>query len=338
MKSLTITFIIFLTCITHAVSQQPKLHTPSEIFKIMSDSKLMYEVKILDKPIACPDYSDKLNYHDSYRVVTDSGFYTRQYQINDKARPLFDQAEAFFKANNPYSALIYYRMALDADSSQYYIMTYIGQIYDGQKDYENSIQWYKKAIEKNYIDYMAHWFLADAYFAINDMKNALDEIVIARILNRNNQRIAASMVNIFKKAKRNTDDWYFNPQIAINEGEGHKIIVEMSADWTAYAMAKALWNFEPGYKESMGVAPDNYTTLEEKECLIAQLVGMENAETNVKKNTQLKILKKATANNQLDDYMLYEIFLPKFPDIAFQLTEQTILSIKDYVLNVRHTK
>ena len=87
MKSLTITFIFFLACITHAVSQQQKLHSPSEILKIMSDSKLMYEIKILDKPIACPDYSDKLNSHDSYRVFTDSGFYTSQYKINDKAKP-----------------------------------------------------------------------------------------------------------------------------------------------------------------------------------------------------------------------------------------------------------
>lgn len=88
----------------------------------------------------------------------------------------------------------------------------------------------------------------------------------------------------------------------------------------------------------MGIAPDKYSTLEERECLIAQLVGMENAKTNVKKNPQLRILKETTANNQLDDYMLYEIFLPKFPNIAFQLPEQTILSIKDYVLNVRNTK
>ena len=333
----TTTLILFLTCITHAVAQQ-KLHTPAEILKMISDSKLMYEIKILDKPIACSDYSDKLNSHDSYRVVTDSSLYTSQYEINDKARPLLDKAEEYFKANNPYSALMYYRMALDADSTQYYIMTYIGQMYDGQKDYEQSIQWYKKAIEKNYIDYMAHWFLADAYFAINDVNNALDEIVIARILNRNNQRIAASMVNIFKKAKRNTEDWCFNPQIAINKGEDNRIIVEMSADWTAYAMAKALWNFEPGYKESMGVAPDNYTTLEEKECLIAQLIGMENAKTNVKKDPQFRILKKAAENNHLEDYMLYEIFLPRSPQAALLLPEQTILSIKDYVLNVRNTK
>jgi len=337
MKTLLTTLLLILTCITHAVAQQ-KLHTPAEILKMMSDSKLMYEVKMLDKPVTCPDYSNKLNSQDSYRVYTDSGFYTSRYEINDKARPLLDQAEAYFKSNNRYSALMYYRMALEADSTQYYILTYIGQMYDGQRDYTNSIEWYKKAISKNYIDYMAHWFLADAYFAIGEVDSAVDEIVIARILNRNNPRLADSMNRIFKKAKRNTNDWCFNPQIAINKGEGNRVIVEMSADWTAYAMAKALWNFEPGYKESMGVAPDNYSTIEEKECLFALLVGMENAKTSVKNNPQLMILKKATDNNHLEDYMLYEVFLPRSPQVAYQLSEQAIQSIKDYVLNVRNTK
>lgn len=338
MKSFLTTLILFLACITPAVAQQQKLHTPAEILKMMSDSKLMYEVKMLNKPITCPDYSNKLNSQDRYRVYTDSGFYTSRYEINDKARPLLDQAEAYFKSNNRYSALMYYRMALEADSTQYYILTYIGQMYDGQRDYTNSIEWYKKAISKNYIDYMAHWFLADAYFAIGEVDSAVDEIVIARILNRNNPRLADSMNRIFKKAKRNTNDWCFNPQIAINKGEGNRVIVEMSADWTAYAMAKALWNFEPGYKESMGVAPDNYSTIEEKECLFALLVGMENAKTSVKNNPQLMILKKATDNNHLEDYMLYEVFLPRSPQVAYQLSEQAIQSIKDYVLNVRNTK
>ena len=298
----------------------------------------MYEIKTLNKPVACPDYSDRLNYLDSYRVETDSGFYTCKYGINDKAKPLYEQAEEYFKSDNPYSALMYYKMALDADSSLYYIMTYIGQIYDKQGDFESSIAWYKKAIAKNYIDYMAHWFLADAYFAINDMKNALDEIVIARILNRNNTRIEASMVNILKKAKRSVKNWCFNPQIAIYKATDHNIAVELTDRWTAYALAKALWNCEPGYKESMGVASNTYSTIEETECLFAQLVGMDNAKIDIKKDPQLRILKEAAENNHLNDYMLYEIFLPKTPGVAYQLSEQVILSIKDYVLDIRYSK
>lgn len=338
MKSFLTTLILILVCLTPSVAQQQKLHTPAEIFKIISDSKLMYEIGKLEKPVNCPDYSNKLNYQDSYRVYTDSGFYTSTYKINDKARPLLDKAEEYFSSNNSYSALMYYRMALEADSTQYYILTYIGQMYDGQRDYTNSIQWYKKAISKNYIDYMAHWFLADASFAIGDVDNAVDEIVIARILNRNNPRIADSMNRIFKKAKRDTKDWCFNPQIAVTKTDSNSIKMAMDEKWAAYAMAKALWHYEPGYKESMGVATGDYSTKEEKACLFAQLVAMENAKTDVKKDPQLKILKKATENKLLDNYILYEIFLPAMPHLAYQLSEQAVQSIKDYVLNVRNTK
>jgi len=40
----------------------------------------------------------------------------------------------------------------------------------------------------------------------------------------------------------------------------------------------------------------------------------------------------------LDEYILYEIILPKNPSFAFQLSEKMISGIKDYVLNVRNKR
>lgn len=336
MKHLKSILFFLLTSITIINAQ--KIHSPFEIIQIMNDSKVMYTVNTLKEPVECPDYSKELNYHDAYRVLTDSSIFTLKYKINEKAKPLLDKAEEYFEARNLNAALDYYKQALEADSSQYYIMTYIGQIYDGLGDYTQSIAWYQKAIEINYIDYMAHWFLADAFFVVKEYKKAVDEIIIARILNRNNPRIKASMDIIFKKAKLNTADWCFNPQVKVSKTGENEVTIEMGEKWTAYAMAKALWSYEPGYKESMGIIADSYSTLEERECLIVQLIGMENAKTKVNKDPQLKILKKAGETKHLNDYILYEIFLPRIPSIAFQLPEETILSIKDYVLNVRHAK
>jgi len=335
MKKIYLLFV-FLTVITCGFSQQ--IHSPAEIVKIMSDSKLSYEITILDKTIECTDFSEKLNYHDCYRVSTDSGLFTYNITVNDKAKPLFDKAENFFQSNNYDSALVYYKLSLTADSSLYNVMTYIGQIYEHNRDYENAIKWYKEVISKNYIDYMAHWFLADSYLTINDLKNATDEIVIAQILNRNNPRIKNAMVNIFEKAKRSTEDWCFNPQMKLDKISDNKISVAINEKWTGYAIAKAIWAFEPGYKESMGVAQGHYSTIEDRECLISLLAGIENAKIKIKKDPQLKILKEAAENNHLNDYILYEIVLPQTPFVAFQLPEQTILDIKDYILNYRNTK
>jgi len=315
-----------------------KLHSPAELLKIMSDSKLSFQIDILKKEIQCSDKSEKLNYHSYYRLSTDSGLYTFTYKIRDDVKPVFDKAEAFFQSGISDSAIFYYKETLKADSTLYNVMTYIGQVYGSKKDYQNAIAWYEKAISKNYIDYMAHWFLADTYLDMKDTKNALDEITIAQILNRNNLRIKKSLTYIFEKAKMSTDDWCFNPQVEINKISDTKINISANEKWLAYAMAKAIWNFEPGYKESMGVAPGQYSTIEDKECLVSLLIGLENSKTKIKNDPQLSILKKATEKKYLDEYILYEIVLPENPLVAFQLPEKTILNIKDYILNVRNEK
>jgi tetratricopeptide (TPR) repeat protein len=332
-----INLLIALLFITNfGFSQQ--IHYPAELLKIMTDSKLLYELNNLEKTIDCKDFSDKLNYHDCYRVITDSGISTYKYTVNNKARPFFEKAENHFQSKSYDSALVYYKLAVIADSSLYNVMTYLGQIYDNKGDDENAVKWYKTAIGKNYIDYMAHWFLADIYYTMNDVKDAVDEIVIAQILNRNNQRIKKSMMNIFEKAERNTEDWCFNPQMELNKISDNKISIAMNEKWIGYAIPKVLWAYEPGYRESMGVSKGQYSVLEDKECLVSLLIGLENAKIEIKNDPQLRILKDAVENKHIEDYILYEIVLPQTPFVAFQLPEETILSIKDYILDYRHTR
>ncbi len=47
-------------------------------------------------------------------------------------------------------------------------------------------------------------------------------------------------------------------------------------------------------------------------------------------------LKDAADKGFLQEYIFYEILLPKTPFIAFQLPEETILRIKDYILKIRN--
>ena len=267
-------FFIFLLIAGYGYSQ--KIHSPEEILKLMNNSKLSYNINAINKPIVEKDFSNRLNGNSVYRVSTETGLSTRPYTLNEKAKPIYDKAEAFFKTHNVDSAFLYYRLTLNTDSTLYNVMTYIGQIYETRTDFNNAIFWYKKAISKNYIDYMAHWFLADIYSARNDMKNAVDEIVIARILNRNNPRIKEAMINIFAKDQRNKEDWNFNPQVDINKIADDKINVSYNENWIHYAMVKALWAYEPGYRESMGGKKDQYSMVEDQEslnvCFLARIM------------------------------------------------------------------
>ena len=109
--------LIFISIFFVKLGYSQEIHPPDEIFKKMSDSKISYEIKLFDKKIECVDYSDKLNYHDSYRVSNDSGLFTYALSPNEMAKPLFKKAENFFQLNNKDSALVYYQKCLSIDST-----------------------------------------------------------------------------------------------------------------------------------------------------------------------------------------------------------------------------
>jgi tetratricopeptide (TPR) repeat protein len=168
-------------------------------------------------------------------------------------------------------------------------MTYVGQMYGTMKNLDKALEWYKKTIEVNYIDYLAHWLLADIYKMQGKIDSAVNEVTIAMILNRNNPRLKEFQLEIYKLAKVNQADWCFAPQVEISK-VNDQVKVAFDANWIGYAMAKALWKYEPGYKQSMGVQDSIYSSLEDKECLLVLMAGLINAKTNLKKYPELSTL------------------------------------------------
>jgi tetratricopeptide (TPR) repeat protein len=318
-------------------SYSQNLHTPAEILKIMEDSKLSYEMNILSKPIDCIDRSNNTVDHSYYRVKTDSSILTFSYNLKPEAKPFFEKAETYFSNKSLDSARIYYEKVLEIDPSYYKVMTYIGQMYGTMGDLDKSVEWYKKTIDLNYIDYLAHWLIADIYRMQGKIDEAVNEVTIAIILNRNNPRLKKLQTEIYQLSKLKTDDWCFNPQIDISS-EGNKVNVAFDNVWIGYAMPKAVWRYEPGYKESMGVKDNQYSTLEDKECLINLLIAIKNSKAKTKKYQDITTLKKAVDKGFISEYILYEILLPEHPFAASQFSEEEINKIKDYVLTIRHSK
>jgi len=311
------------------------LHTPSQILSIMENSDISYSLEILKMKKALPNFSEAINAHDSYRVIDGDQLSTYKFKSTPEVAKLSEEAEAFFQQSNAKEARNTYLKILDLDSTQYGVMTYIGQTFEMEKNLKKAEEWYKKAIKSNYIDYMAHWFLADIYRTKGELNAAADEITVASILNRNNPRIKKAMNDIYKLNKLKIKDWYFNPQYDLDSLEG-KISVKFGKDWLGYAIVKALWRYEPGYAAQMGGTPYNFSTFQEKEALIGILAVM-NKKTQ-KKYPEFKSMQSALDAKMLNEYILYEILLPYHPYAAYQLSEETILGIKDYVLAIRGQK
>lgn len=330
MRNLVVTLLVL--CCTLPLFGQT-LHTPAEIFEIMDKSSVVYELHPLETQIMPVNRTNNLNVNDSYRVEDASQIWSHEYEIDSVTESYYKQAEAYYHEREFIKAREIYLKALEADSSFYKVMTYIGQTYGIEKDFDTAIAWYKRTIALNYIDYMAHWFLADAYKVKGDLDKALDEITIAMILNRNNPRIEKSLKSIYALKKLDTDDWTFTPQIEIESVGENNVKIAFGEDWLGYAMVKALWNFEPGYKAAMGVEEGAFSTLEEKESLASLMVTFDKKK--LKKNPEFKALQMAVETGRIDEFIFYEIVLPEYPFVAYQLPESFINEIKDYVIEVR---
>lgn len=332
-------YCILLFIVTVFTSVARDLHTPAEIFKVMEDSKLMYYLQITDTTWESPDYSDRLNDNRLFRELEqDSHLVLKKYDFDKKIEKLSDTAYKYMLVQNFDSTMIYYKKIIELDTTLAFIYTSIGNIFYINKEMDSAEVYLKKAIQKNYIDYMAHWFLADVYLTKDKMDEAVDEITIAKILNRNNPRLDVSFKNIFRETHRITEDWSFNPQYKISKSDSG-INVAFNPKWMGYAIAKAVWKYEPGYRESMGVEEGQYTTDEELECVIALIPIIEDKKDQyIKNDTQLEVLMEAIENKLIYEYIYFEIFLPLNPKAANLFPETVINNIKKYILEVRHPK
>jgi len=313
------------------------LHSPAEIMKIMEESELTYSIAELTEEIPVPDNSSNLNYNNVYKYDSAGNVLISVYNISEEAEQIAIEAESFFSKGKTKEAREKYLEALEKDPGYYSVMTYIGQTYGIEEDYNSAKEWYKKVIEKNYIDYMAHWFLADIYIKTGEKKLAVMEITIANILNRNNPRIRFAMENIYKKNRLKVPDWVFNPQCRITFDDIDEVTIEYSNEWLGYSLYKAVWSYEPGYRSSMGIVSEFTSTLEEKECLVGLITNI-SINKKSKKKPVFKALNKALDNQMIDEFILYEILLPQYPYVAYQLPEEAIKLVVEYVVQVRGGK
>lgn len=329
-----LTVLSFLTFSIHA----QEIHSPAEIFKILEKSEVSYEMGILEETIPAPDRSSNVITNDYYQKKSEDGIEIKRYNIGKGTAKILADAEKSFIEGKYENALKSYEEAYNSDKTYYKLITYMGQMHGTLKRWDKAEEMYKLAIEKNYIDYMAHWFLADLYLDSKRKKEALREITIAQVLNRNNPRLKSSFDIIYKANKLKTPNWVFNPQYKMDSIAPKKVKLEVNEDWMAYALPKALWKYEPGYSESMGQPDGSYTILEERESLIGLIVLLDKKKKKKKMAPAMKVLEKSLDEKFITEYILYEIMLPQYPMLASQLPKELLERTADYVLKMRGEK
>lgn len=325
-----------LFCFAVMTLQAQKIHDPAEIIRIMDTSDIIYSFDAGSFTPDIPDYSEKVLYNNFYiRKLPDGSMVVKQYEPNDSAAYQYELAESFFGQMDMEQARYHYEKALKADPTYYKVLVYIGDTYYHQQRYSEALTWYRRAIDSNYIDYLAHWACANALVYLGQQDKALREITIAKVLNRNNPRLTTKLMEIYRMNKKSYNDWYFTPLYELSgdyDAESEKITVKIrfKDHWMSYAMAKAVWKYEPGYAEAMG----NNLVLGEKEAVLAYWM-MASSDKAAKKTLPAKVLKIALDNHCYESYLIYEALLPNRPEIALFIDKDGIETMADYILDVR---
>jgi tetratricopeptide (TPR) repeat protein len=325
MKSKILILICALVALSFAKDENPL----QEAMEIIKESKTLYSLKYLDKPIPVPDRSRLINYP-VYREKKGDSYDVKAIKATGEAKKLLDKAENYFGSHQYAKARDAYTLALQEDPKLYSAITYIGQTYGIEKNWDKAELWYKKAIEANYVDFLAHWLLADVYKIKGQKEKALDEISIAKVLNRNNPRLEALRKEIYGLNGLNIKNWTFNPQVRMSRDSvtGNVNIVADSI-WSYYAFVQAAWFYEPVYKakaKKYSMPQAMY-----RECLMGFLpfIGDKALVDSV---DVLKRLVKVIEADKLDEFVFYDMLLLDYPTASFQLDKKQIEGLKDYLI------
>lgn len=321
--------ILVLLCVFVSLSFAEVENPLKKAMDLVNESKTLYSLKIVDKPFPVPDRSRLINFP-VYREKKGDSYDVKAIKATGEAKKLLDKAENYFGSHQYAKARDAYTLALQEDPKLYSAITYIGQTYGIERNWDKAELWYKKAIEANYVDFLAHWLLADVYKVKGQKEKALEEISIAKVLNRNNPRLEALRKEIYGLNGLNIKNWTFNPQVSIaRDSATGNVNMQSDSIWTYYAFVQAAWLYEPYYKEKAKKVLMPQTMY--RECLMGLLPFIENK--SLKESVEvLRRLDKALNADKLSEFVFYEILLLDYPTASFQLDKKQIEGLKDYLI------
>ncbi len=316
------------------------MNGPGELMEVVNSSEKNYVFEI-SKKIKGLEYASKNLVNKNNIYVQDSSgklvwaIYPYE-RDNDIQRMLKKAEDHFFKAETNEARILYINI-LGIAPDYYKVMTYLGQTYYLDKKYLKAQQVFRNVISQNFYDFLAHWSLAETYYALDSTDHAVLHICIAHILNRNHSGIRQSMESIFNEEKIKMELWNFTPQCQISAPTENKVLVKSTEEWFGYALCKAIWNNEPGYRRNKGIHQSVTSLEEEKECIANLLVSLEMSGHKSLKSDDIKTLNHAIEKNYLAEYIYYEILLPDHPYLVYQFPPGLIKSLVAYMLEVKST-
>lgn len=333
--------------VSTSIAAEAEYHTPADIIKIIDESNIEYQLDQIGKNDKLPQPKLELIEHGIFLKKDKDGSvnittYESEQKNNPEYNSLLADAEIEFNAHNYSKAREKYQQILNIDPNNAQIMTYLGQVYSEENKPDEAFNMYQKAITINFLDYMAHWFLADMLVTRDKLDEAVHEITIAHLLNRNNPRVLSELKAVYKKAGRSYPEWTFTPRCILTSKSPDVVSLKTDIacqEWFAYSICKAVWQYEPNYRETMMKKTKEADFLvEEHECLLILATSVLIDENKKPTDPAIVTLVNAAKQNKINEYAIYEILLREKPQIAYGLNQTNIIPLIDYLLEIRAAK
>jgi tetratricopeptide (TPR) repeat protein len=300
------------------------LHTPAEIVELVETSSVVYEIGILATPLERED--EPVLAPQLYVKTTPDGAEIAHYVLSAAAAVALERGEEAFQEKQYGDALAQYRIVQQLEPEYASLLTLIGDVLYVQRKYARAIEYFEQAIARNFIDYQAHWFLADAQWAQGATEIALHHLTIAHVLNINHPQLRQRLMAYREQAGTPWKSWEFSPQYTLTKQQ-ERVQVRSTEEWLGYALVKALWAYEPGYAEAMG-EPDCgqqvVCMLAEKEALVSLLTQHDGTDL-------FHHLHPIIQDRFVQELIWYELIAPKVPEALLLLPNESLMRIVEYV-------
>lgn len=334
---------IFLSLIIFAfqqISVAQYLHTPKEMERIMLQSNLNYDLDSSLSRTQLPAFPVLKNVWIARNSATGMELIKSPRSFSKKYEKAFDKGIKAFDRGRYNEAIDQCQKALLYESDRPACYKCIGRSYLAKKDFVMAAHWLNEAIEFNFIDFEAHRLLAEAYDAQRAFGKAVRHITLAHLYNRNQMEILDELKAIYRRSGLEYNSWEFRPIFFVSKDVEDRVTVYYkNGPWKAYANCKAVWMFEPGYREKMQELADvDNRIIEEKECLLNALISYEQLEQDKTEFPELAFLSLSLSRQMVDDYIVYEILSRANPLLVSKLSIEKVDRLAEYVLTVRTNK
>jgi len=298
----------------------PPLTAPDALLKRVEQSHLIFQVSpfetgVSDEAASAVELGDRFFIEETRGTIT-----LREYQLRPGVQRLFDEGEEYFKFKAYAEAITSWRAALQLDPSCHFLETMIGDAHFARGDYAQAKKSFQEAIAANRIDYQAHWFLADTCARLGERDAVVPSLLRAHLYNRYNPRVLARLKQTLAENRQRWLDWDFVPQYRLAEANG-KVEVRTQEEWVGYALAKALWKFEPDYPEPGAKEETALNARQEREAALMYLAQF-------KDETRLHGI---VAAGFFNEFSLYETAIRKWPQTARLLPAEDVERLVGYL-------